>query len=185
MTKRDIIRFLERKQHEKTSSVREVYEATRDQLVKDTYTKLGLDKLAEKMQPLLEEAHGLWESWRKKHENKDGITFNTYYNSLVVRLDKATSSDTATYDTLTGDHVRLETKDLSKLYDGYAAQIKCVNDTFITVMATVHQMKSSKQAAAYLKELGFDLSELENPVEQVQTALMIPVDTRFLFVKAA
>lgn len=51
------------------------------------------------------------------------------------------------------------------------------------VIANVSNMKNAKLAMEYLKNLGFDLSELvkadENPVT---TALSVEVDTRFLFI---
>jgi rhodanese-related sulfurtransferase len=53
------------------------------------------------------------------------------------------------------------------------------------VLATVQRMKRVKEAAAYLKELGFDLSELENPADSAEKSLMVPVDTNYLFVEAA
>ena len=184
MTKRDIIKFLERKENEKTSAIQSDYEAKREQLIQSTYSKWGVPALADKIQPHLEEACKLWEDWKKKNENNDGLSIHAYY-SLVPQLISATSSEDATYKKITGENLRLETKELEALKRECTNQLRGARTTYNTVSATVQQMKTAKQAAVYLKELGFDLSELSNPAEQVQTALMVPIDTRYLFVQAA
>ena len=185
MTKRDIIKFLERKKQEKIDAVWSEYSKSREQLLQVTYSKLELPDLAGKMQPLLEQAYQLWNSWKTEHENYEGLTFNNSFYSLPDMLNSCTSSESATFKKLVNDHISMNTKELTALRDESHAQTKSVSSTFNTVFATVHQMKTAKQAAEYLKELGFDLSELESPEKQVETALMVPVDTRFLFVKAA
>lgn len=61
--------------------------------------------------------------------------------------------------------------------------IKGITDNYRNVIANVNNMKNAKLAMEYLKNLGFDLSDLvkadENPVT---TALSVEVDTRFLFI---
>lgn len=61
--------------------------------------------------------------------------------------------------------------------------IKGITDNYRNVIANVSNMKNAKLAMEYLKNLGFDLSDLvkadENPVT---TALSVEVDTRFLFI---
>lgn len=185
MTKRDILKFLERKQDEKRTAVREEYFARREQVSQNAYNELGLTALADQIQPLLAEACRLWEKWRNEHENLGYISFRSHYNSLNSNLYDYTSSNGATLCMLVEHDVKLETAEMENARKEYNAQFECVNNTFHTVISTVQNMKSAKQAAVYLKELGFDLSEIGNPAEQVQTALMVPVDTRFLFVKQA
>jgi SHS2 domain-containing protein len=185
MTKRDIIKFLERKQQEKRDAVTNAFDANREQLVQSIYSAWGLPALADKMQPLLVEAFRLWDDWKKEHKDYEGLQLNHYFYSLINQLISYTESKGATYKQLIADHIRLDTKAMQIQRQEYHEQLNDVGSTFNTVIATVQQMKIAKQAAVYLKELGFDLSELENPAEPVQTALMIPVNTRFLFVDAA
>jgi len=104
MTKRDIIKFLERKQKEKENAVRTDYEAARKQFIEDTYSKLGLPDLATKMQALLTEADSLWSSWKEKNEGFDGLVFYPYYSSLVGQLASYTSADGATYKKLASEY---------------------------------------------------------------------------------
>ena len=185
MTKRDVIKFLERKQQEKTNDITAQYNAEREQYVQSIYSAMQLPELASKIQPLLDKAYRLLENWKEKHKNREGLSIQTYYFSLAGQLISCTSSENATYKKLTNDDMKLETKEMGLLHRAFLDERNCVNATFNTVIQSVQQMKSAKQAAIYLRELGFDLSELENPSEQAQTALMVPVDTQFLFVKDA
>lgn len=185
MTKRDIIKFLERKHQEKLNDVAKEYNVNREQYLQDIYSQLGLPKLADKIQPLLEQAHSLWCNWKNEREGWEGLAFNNSFYSLPDILNSCTSSDDATFKRIVNDYIRLTTEEQKALQDEFYAHTKSVNTTFNTVIATTQQMKTAKQAAAYLNGLGFDMSELESPKQEVETALMIPVDTQFLFVKAA
>jgi len=185
MTKRDILKFLERKQNEKKNAIYAEYVALRKQLLQNAYSTLGLPTLVGKVQPLLAEACRLWDEWEKEHENLDYITFHHSYYTLTGLVNSYTTSEDATFNKIVEEDISVEPVEVKNAYADYKIQRDCVNNTFHTVISTVQEMKNAKQAAIYLKELGFDLSEMNNPAEQVQTALMVPVDTRFLFVEAA
>lgn len=185
MTKREILKFLERKQQEKISAICDEYLALREQLLQKVYAELGLPALADKIHSLLAEAGRLWADWQKEHEYLDYITCHHNYYSLSGLIDGYTSSETTTLDKLVNDDIRVLPEDVRNACKEYNVHRECVRNTFNTVITTVQEMKSAKQAAIYLKELGFDLSEIGKPAEPAQTALMVPVDTRFLFVNAA
>ena len=185
MTKRDLVRFLERKQSEKKTAILNDHKALCDELLQKTYAEIGLTTLAEKMQMILAEASDLWKSWMEKYENADWIELNNGYYSIIGVLSACTCDEGATFNRLSRNELRIKPVEIENADEAHITQQKYVNDTFNTVIATVQQMQSSKQAAVYLKELGFDLSELEKPVPEAQTALMVPIDTRYLFVKAA
>ena len=185
MTKRDLIKFLERKMNEKRHAVERSFNAACEGEKERVFGELGLPALATEMQPLLERARDLWDDWKAKNEGYVGLSINSYYYSLLPQLTSCTDSEGATYKKLTNEHIGLESRVLDSLRKQYHNDVERVIATFTTVISTVQQMKHTKEAAVYLKELGFDLSELENPDNQAQTALMVPVDTNYLFVKAA
>ena len=184
MTKRDVIKFLERKQQEKTDDIRTKYNAEHDQHIQSIFSEIKLPELADQIQPLMDKARRFYDEWRKKHEKREGVSFNHSYFSLAGQLISCTSSENAVFKDLSR-HISLNTKEMDIMIKNYRNNRESVENTFNTVIQSVQQMKSAKQAAIYLRELGFDLSELENPSEQAQTALMVPVDTQFLFVKDA
>ena len=186
MTKRNLIKFLDRKMNEKRLAVKRDYYAACDEEKQKVFVELGLPTLAEKMQQLLQQTHDIWEAWKAENKDYAGLSINSYYySSLLPQLPAFTDSEDATYKKLIDEHIRLESKTLDSMKKQFHLDDERVVTTFTTVISTVQQMKHTKEAAVYLKELGFDLSELENPADQAQTALMVPVDTSYLFVKAA
>ena len=185
MTKRDLIKFLERKQREKQMSITHEYQVLREEILQRTYAEIGLTALAEKMQTILEEASNLWKSWMQKHENTDWIQVNSNYYSIIAVLNGCAHDNNAMFKRLTGNELRVNPAEIELADKEYVKQQHCVNNTFIAVITTVQQMKNAKQAVVYLKELGFDLSELENIKPDAKTALMVQIDTRYLFTKAA
>ena len=93
MTKRDIIRFLEKKHYEMVKAANDEYCATINKIKEGTYSELGLPDLANKIQPLLAEALSLWEEWKKDNSDVDGLSFHTYYLYLECLLSDYTSSE--------------------------------------------------------------------------------------------
>ncbi len=146
---------------------------------------MGIIEMAEKIQALLQEACDLWDGWVARYEDCDELSTHSHYGSVPAMLSSCTDSEEATYKRLLGESIRLKSLMLDNISKEHKLQQERIIATFITVTSTVQQMKHTKEAAVYLKELGFDLSELEKPADQVQTALMVPVDTNYLFVKAA
>jgi hypothetical protein len=185
MTKRDIIKFLEKKQNEKVSAVRAEYIAACRQEEQRVYDELGLPGLAGNIQAHLQEASNLWEDWKKRHEGYDGLNIVFSHYSLMGRVFRAADASDGTYMSLLDENIGYSSKTLDSMKKQCTLEQERVMATFTTVISTVQQMKYTKEAVAYLKELGFDLSELENPIDQTQTALMVPIDTSYLFVKAA
>jgi hypothetical protein len=185
MTKRDIIKFLERKQNEKVSAVRAEYVTACRQEEQRVYDELGLPALAGNIHAHIQEASKLWEDWQKRHEGYDGLKIVFSHYSLMGRVFRAADTSDGTYTSLLDENISYSSKTLDSMRKQCTLEQERVMATFTTVISTVQQMKFIKEAAAYLKELGFDLTELENPAPQDQTALMVPIDTSYLFVKAA
>lgn len=58
-----------------------------------------------------------------------------------------------------------------------------IKKTYETVAGNVRGMANAKQAAEYLKGLGFDLSKLETDAQAPTTALAAPVDRSYLLLE--
>lgn len=87
----------------------------------------------------------------------------------------------ACYNQLLDGQVQIETDDMLRAKKEYIKMMEQIEANFNAVVATVEGMKTAKDAAAYLKELGFDLSELEEPPTPVMLAKR--VEPRFLLVE--
>ena len=71
-------------------------------------------------------------------------------------------------------------KNLENQYETLGRKVK---KTYETVEGNVRGMANAKQAAEYLKGLGFDLSKLETDAQAPTTALAAPVDRSYLLLE--
>jgi len=182
MTKRDLIKYLENARYNKKISAereyREILHAIRDKAL----AKLGFDAVAESVQKSLNNALDTYAKWVGANDGKDGVRVKTsYYNHLPALLYDYTKEKGACYNHLLFDQVSIETDDMLRAKKDYTKLTEQIEANFNAVVATVEGIKTAKDAAAYLKELGFDLSELEEPPTPVMLAKR--VEPRFLLVE--
>lgn len=182
MTKRELIKYLDNARYSKRISVdseqRKIIRAVRDKAL----AELGFDAVAESVQKSLDKAIDSYKKWSDANDGKNGVrVINSYYNHLPTLLYEYTKEKGACYNHLLDNQVQIETDDMLRAKKEYTRLMEQVEANFNTVVATVEGMKTTKDAAAYLKELGFDLSELEEPPTPVMLAKR--VESRFLLVE--
>ena len=86
MTKRDLVKWLERKWNEAISSVDNEYYATMRKAKEDLCCDLGFDKAAGEMQALIEKAQKIWDGFVSKCEAVEAVSFRGGYSSPNNRL---------------------------------------------------------------------------------------------------
>lgn len=133
---------------------------------------------------LMQQAYSLTESFKEKVKAEyPGVdTLCGYYGSISYKLANM-SSQAEIRSCLLKEFEDGRTEIRKGIKARKNEMIKGITDNYRNVIANVSNMKNAKLAMEYLKNLGFDLSELvkadENPVT---TALSVEVDTRFLFI---
>jgi len=182
MTKRDLIKYLDNARYNKKISADHDYldilQAIRDKAL----AKLGFDAVAESVQKSLDNVLDTYKKWTGANDSKNGVRVKTsYYNHLPSILYDYTKEKGACYNHLLNDQVSIETDEMLRAKKDYTKLTEQIEANFNAVVATVEGMKTAKDAAAYLKELGFDLSELEEPPTPVMLAKR--VEPRFLLVE--
>lgn len=146
--------------------------------------KIGLDATANAISALMQQAYSLTESFKEKVKAEyPGVdTLCGYYGSISYKLANM-SSQAEIRSCLLKEFEDGRTEIRKGIKARKNEMIKGITDNYRNVIANVSNMKNAKLAMEYLKNLGFDLSELvkadENPVT---TALSVEVDTRFLFI---
>jgi hypothetical protein len=137
--------------------------------------KIGLDATATAISALMQQAYSLTE-----YPGTD--TLCGYYGSISYKLANM-SSQAEIRSCLLKEFEDGRTEIRKGIKARKNEMIKGITDNYRNVIANVSNMKNAKLAMEYLKNLGFDLSDLvkadENPVT---TALSVEVDTRFLFI---
>ena len=170
MTKKDLLEFISRVETKAVNSVR------------DRYTKLIADKEKEVTE---------------QYNDRIGIlqsSFNHFSSNLVKLLaDMREDGEVAYYgsrsidnslENLSDLHERIVSRcdfngQVQKIVDSMSKEINAVKVNYNKVYVVAKNMGSAKEIAKYLKELGFDISSLEN--DNI-TALVADIDRTKLFV---
>lgn len=189
MTKRQIIKWLESQSEKALAEVEtqsekalNTYYAERNE--KNVSTNLDNITTATAISALMQQAYSLTESFKEKVKAEyPGVdTLCGYYGSISYKLANM-SSQAEIRSCLLKEFEDGRTEIRKGIKARKNEMIKGITDNYRNVIANVSNMKNAKLAMEYLKNLGFDLSELvkadENPVT---TALSVEVDTRFLFI---
>lgn len=184
MTKRQLIKWLEAKREEAIGEVCSQATDTLNTYYTDRNTKIELEETASEIANLMKQASDKVDAFKAKVKASypDADISGGYYGSVTYKLNNLISK----YEIRDGLLKEFEDKQTPLVKSIIARKndlISGIKSNYANVIANVQNMKNAKLAMEYLKNLGFDLSELvkadENPVT---TALSVEVDTRFLFI---
>lgn len=182
MTKRDLVKWLEKKKFEAIAKAErakdEAIEAARELEYKD----IGLDEFLENSVPHLQRFIKNYGEYIKKVNAIDGISMSKYnwnygYHEFVARF-----GDIKTIRTKMKESIHLDTKRYNKTREDANSYRRNVESTYNTVIETVKNLPTAKDGIEYLKKLGFDVSEIQ-PVEQkkqLPATINVNVDVRYL-----
>jgi len=180
MTKKQLIKWVEDKKQDALVRVNERYKQALADHSAALHIELGLAELSASMKPLLAQADDLLMAWQEKWKERVSIT--CYWNSLHNRLYNYTKDDNALYHALCEEEFSDTTDERRRLDQTRKDMEREVVSNYANVLRNVQALKDAKLGLEYLKELGFDVSEIiAMDQEPVSTALAVPVNTRFLF----
>lgn len=181
MTKVQLLKWLEGKQRSAVAEVVEQYRVAKKQLLVMKIEKSGYPELAESVLPLLQEVYDKLEAIHKDHEDLIGPDYFSY-GELPYALRHIFFSNMQPSDCLMAQVIR-DTQMDKNLKNQYETLERKVKRTYEAVAGNVRGMANAKQAAEYLKGLGFDLSKLETDAQAPTTALVAPVDRSYLLLE--
>lgn len=181
MTKVQLLKWLDGKQREALAEVKEQHRAAQEQLLAMKIEKSGYPELAASLLPLLQEVFDKLEAIHKDHEDLIGPNYFSY-GELPYALRNILCGNTPPRDRLMAQVIRDTQMDKS-LHNQFETLGRKVKKTYETVAGNVRGMANAKQAAEYLKGLGFDLRQLETDEQAPTTALAAPVDRSYLLLE--
>lgn len=182
MTKRDLVKWLEKKKieaivkAEKTKN--EAIEAAKELEYKD----IGFDEFLENSVPHLQRFIKNYGEYIEKVNAVDGISMSKYnwnygYHEFVAKF-----GDIKTIRKMMKDSIHLDTKRYNKTREDAYSYRRNVESTYNTVIETVKNLPTAKDGIEYLKKLGFDISEIQ-PVaqkKQLPATISVNVDVKYL-----
>ena len=181
MTKRDLVKWLEKKHSEAMQKAKDEYLALRMQAKQKLCDSHGFNQAADQIQEHLDKALAIWGDWKNKIDGVEGISCHNGYHSLNSSLYVYTREGGSFYNQALNEEIAVDSAEIKHIEATGKELLKNITRNYTNVIAVVQSFKTTKEAAAYLKELGFDLGELENPPAPV-TALAVQINTSYLFI---
>lgn len=181
MTKKILLKWLDTQKAKALCQVSQQETAAFEALLLEKIKRSDFNAFAEYLLPRMTEIHDKLEEWHAANAELVGSVTNCY-GYLYSILHRTLCSNTSPIERLRKEEIH-ETKLDSELKKRYTALRREVEKTYENVAANVSNLANAKLGLEYLKELGFDLTDLlvqeERPVE---TALAVPVNTDFLLI---
>lgn len=185
MTKKMLVKWLEEQRAKALEDVAEQKNKALEQARAVLYRETGLDELAKQVQSRFEEIEDLVSAWREKFSDKISPQ-NAWYGSIHNTVYPYINDAGATRKKLIEYEFQDSAKTLKLIIDRFKVIALEVEKNYKNVLANVKRLDSAKLGMEYLESLGFDLKELlAQDTAPVETALSVPVDTRYLFMGGA
>lgn len=185
MTKRDIVKWLEKKKPEAISKAVKARDEAIEAAKELEYKELGFDEFLEDAIPHLQRFIKKYGEFIDKVNALDGYSASKYnwhygYNEFVSNY-----GDIKTIRKNIAECIRLDTERYKKARDNAISNRRAVESTYNTVIETVKNLPTAKDGLEYLKKLGFDVSEIE-PAEkkkQLPATISVNVDVKYLLLE--
>ena len=156
MTKKELIKYLQSKENERISELKKEYDEKITQVKKEIMEKSKLKELAD---TISEQCESLLELYDKYIEDSPYNTPKSHYyygsyppRECLVRLTEKRLE----YNIM--NHVGLGDDIVSKIENEHRAMVSEVHTTYTKLKNLVKDSVRAKDAAEYLKEVGFDMN---------------------------
>ena len=185
MTKRDLVKWLEKKKPEAIAKAKMAGEKVIADTKELEYKELGFDEFLEDAVPDIQRFIKKYGEFIDKVNEFDGIAMSKYswhygYSNFIAHF-----GDVATIRKNIEEVIHLDTERYRKARDDAYSNRRAVESTYNTVIETVKNLPTAKDGLEYLKKLGFDVSEIE-PAEkkkQLPATISVNVDVKYLLLE--
>lgn len=174
VAKKDVIVFVEKKHSAALKTVEEEYrsavKAEEDRIAEES----GVAACVQRIERALNKVHQEHAALAELVEKSAEMSYSNDYRTLGAQLNRLGRVEAGTIEC-----INFETDVLTKLVKRHREVTRGVNANYAAVLEEVKNKTNAKRAIAYLKEIGFDVSELE---QMEHTEIATKLDTRYLFV---
>lgn len=181
MTKRDLVKWLESKEQEALNNAEQQYQEAMKLYNEQLYEKIELRKISDEVEGHLEAACKAYEAWEQKHGETVRI-INGYGCGIGCTIKSTLNRNGGVFKTMIDCDIADKTPEKQKILDKIRTIRKEIKRNYENLIFNVKNMKNAKLACEYLKEIGFDVSNIEAK-EEVCTSLVANIDTTYLFIQ--
>jgi len=182
MTKRDLVKWLEKKKPEAIAKAERAKDEAITAAKELEYKTIGFDDFLDDALPCLQEFIEKYGKFIDKVKTFDGMSMSKYnwkfgYGDFVARF-----SNRQDVRMNMEEAIHIDTERYRKTRDDAYSNRRKVESTYNTVIETVKNLPTAKDGIEYLKKLGFDISEIQ-PVErkkQLPATISVNVDVKYL-----
>jgi len=174
VAKKDVIVFVEKKKLAALKAVTEEYRNAVAGEKNRIMSEDGVDACVQRIKQALSKVYQEHNVFVDLVGKSAAMSYPNDYRTLGKRLD-----DIGSVKRCTIECINFETATLATLEKKYNEVTRGVNANYAAVLEEVKNKTNAKRAIAYLKEIGFDVSELE---QMEHTEVATKLDARYLFV---
>lgn len=182
MTKRDLVKWLEKRSSEAIVTARNDRDKMIERAKEVEYVAIGLDDFVKDTVDIFKKYLDRYGAFIANVNSIDGMSMSKYnwrfgYNDFVAKFSDA--------QTIRGNYkeaIHINTTRYKEIVDKANSDEAKVESTYYTVIETVKNLPTAKDGLEYLKKLGFDISEIE-PAEkkkQLPATISVNVDVKYL-----
>jgi hypothetical protein len=181
MDKRQIIKWLKRKEEESLRTARNNYSLEMDMQKETVEKELGVDMLVDNLHKKYLEMDRIIDTWRSS-VTKEGISVHGSSWYFFGGIKQMANSKSRIYDKVTnGNEFTDNTSTRKALTKKHETIREGIKKNYTNLLA-VAQTLTGKQLLEYVKKLGFDVSEIEVVKDPVTTALTVQLDSKYLII---
>lgn len=182
MTKREIVKWLEEQERLKQLEAHNRYTEAMVKERERFTASINIEEITDQIHSLIDKAIDLHTDWIGELSARDDLTTNIVrYDSFqtnIYRLctrEKIAAAIRAEVINISPEHKRIE--------GDFQSERANITSNYRNVICHVRTLSTAQKALHYLRELGFDVSELERDKANETTAVAVPVDVNYLFLK--
>ncbi len=181
MTKKDLIKWLQRKESKTVETALDVKNKKTDEIREEFYKDLGVDGFVDKVTLIFEKAFTEYEKFYEELDKIEGLRVSKWGYKLGYHDIQRLADKNAIKQSLI-EAINYINHPINKQIMGVNTEYQKVKNTYYTVIETVKNLPTAKDGLEYLKKLGFDLSEIQSVEQkkQLPATIAINVDIKYL-----
>lgn len=175
LTKKEVSAFLDRMEEQAFKTVKESYADAVKAEEQRIFELTKAPEIVEGMQQLMDELVKRNENLNEELKRSSGIKYcDDAYHGMSYYLSRIQSISDVVLEC-----VMFESKKLGRLRSDYFETRRKITANYAAIRAELKNKSKATQCVEYLREVGFDVSELEKPK---CTELAVALDKRYLFI---
>lgn len=182
MTKRDLVKWLEKEKITALATAKERKEKMIEQAAEAEYAAIDLNKFMKEMRESYEDIVSHFDELAERSKSRKGIAVSKFHWKISCSEYSWFVEDPSHLATTVKDLIRIDTEDYQAARRQAISYYNNVEKTYDDVIQTVKNLSSAKDGLEYLAKLGFNTSKIL-PLEekkQLPATISVNVDTKYL-----